>query len=1387
MRVFQPHLNTMASRKLIKLQKGGQLIELTQAPSPKPVAKPSSSSQPRQPTDPLILERTVFLQSTSVPYINKQTTRKKPNKASTELFWSSGDLLRFTSLIHRRCGRILAVHLLPPQRSPASQCQGFILFENSMSAKQLHALLNSPVQKQLDPSLTDDLQILQTLKGGLYDPSAGPPLPGFVKLWQALLPSSEDTHLSLQITQANDPSHLLPRQIVLVAQPGQKLSWQIKLQNRRTAATTIYSWTPLPLLDSPFEVKLRKDSQLATKGPKYPFDQVSNRNVVCLEPGCAVIFDVTLQIPQDCSSFQGFDTLLRFDTRSHTFKSCSISILLLSDELRRGLTDQATGDRFDEAAHQAMLSLRYRKRQIIPAFPNPRASKTHLHTPAEVDWARPLSLYPCPEEIQKSVDADSLGRSITLNPWLKGSSSYRDHMHHLLWIEEAQLSKNLREFDLIQTEIERVASYQKGENTIFLHPDDYPLCRIYVPGLAEDRPSLLQGDKIYLWITDEASFEYEGFVDIIQKDSILVIFNTSLYSDNGSKFLANVRFTHPTLQFRAQHRAIDDVILEWCFPTIDLTTSDRSWPALSSKPSRPSRPAAPPASSSKAIPERRPDFQPSQHSAQLNVKQKLCVETILNKLIPQHCPFLLRGAFGCGKTETLVVMIRELISQFPKSKILVCGPVNVPTDAFVQKLGQFITGMRGDHSLFRLNAHHRSHATVPREILAYCDYDQDKNIFNIPPLRELMAKSVIVSTCQTASSLIGIGVPQGHFTHIFIDEACQVLEPAALIPLSLADSNTVVVLTGDEQQIGPHTFSPSATQHGLRLSLLERLLLLPVYKNAALQELNQDVKNAKSSAPAPPNALPNGSRVTLRLVENYRNHPEILALSSYLFYKGTLISRMKQKQSRFSGFSWLNANQKGQASQKRAGDVPILFYTVKGRDEREPTSPSWFNLDEVLVVGKIISELTLGSTHTLQEDIIVVAPYRLHLEKMRNHLRNQGLRRVQVSSVPGVQGQERDVIILSTVRASQQLLQMDRKHNLGFISNPRMLNTALTRARSLLIIVGDPFVLATDSHWRQLLEFLDIRGAYVGPPLPHVFKTPVDRPPVADDQNERELGSSSHAASSSTPDSPSVAQPDQTIAAPPSSPLVETIEAAIVVSPDSSLSTQQEPHSTDTLKSTGIDPQAAIMEVPSTDQQDFPTTVPTTTAPGSSLGMSPLSEPFVSHLQSLSQLPLSHQSHQPPSNPHNSSVGESSQRTTRLSIEQSSSIARLYSLLRPILVTEISKFRPLQYPWRPFPLPPPFTTTFLWHCGGSPTLTLRVNEPIHPNLPSSISLEIPMLERTYTLLPSEHFFTLQLRVQPDSTTVVSSIDSFDLMVVVPQSCISHIGSTPSSALLICLR
>jgi superfamily I DNA and/or RNA helicase len=86
----------------------------------------------------------------------------------------------------------------------------------------------------------------------------------------------------------------------------------------------------------------------------------------------------------------------------------------------------------------------------------------------------------------------------------------------------------------------------------------------------------------------------------------------------------------------------------------------------------------------------------------------------------------------------------------------------------------------------------------------------------------------------------------------------------------------------------------------------------------------------------------------------------------------------------------------------------------------------------------------------------------------------------KIGTVEEFQGQEFNVIILSTVRSNKKYLASDIKYTMGFISSPRRLNVSITRAKALMIIVGNPQLLYVDRCWRSVIKYCTDKGSFVG-------------------------------------------------------------------------------------------------------------------------------------------------------------------------------------------------------------------------------------------------------------------------------------------------------------------
>ncbi|PHT78647.1 putative RNA helicase SDE3 [Capsicum annuum] len=437
-------------------------------------------------------------------------------------------------------------------------------------------------------------------------------------------------------------------------------------------------------------------------------------------------------------------------------------------------------------------------------------------------------------------------------------------------------------------------------------------------------------------------------------------------------------------------------------------------------------------------------------SCMLNKEQTSAIEKILG--CKGGAPYVIHGPPGTGKTRTLIEAVIQLHIMRKDARVLLCAPSNSAADHILEKLvSQQNIGVQ-DHEILRLNAFTRPLDDVNPSYIRFCNVEDYG--FKCPLLRDLKRYRIIISTYASASLLYAEGIKRGYFSHIFLDEAGQASEPETMVPLShLLSKETVVVLAGDPRQLGPIVFSKDAENYGLGTSYMERLFECKLYG-----DLNENY-------------------ATL-LVRNYRCHPVILHLPSEMFYGGELIPC---KEDKTSTRTW--------ADLLPNKEFPLLFIGIQGCDEREGNNPSWFNRIEASKVVEIIRDM-IDNKGLKMEDIGVITPYRQQVLKIRSALEGFDWANIKVGSVEQFQGQEREVIIISTVRSTIQHNDFDRIHYLGFLSNPRRFNVAATRARSLLVVIGNPHIICKDPYWNKLLWYCVDNGSYKGCFLPEKLEIP---------------------------------------------------------------------------------------------------------------------------------------------------------------------------------------------------------------------------------------------------------------------------------------------------------
>ena len=342
------------------------------------------------------------------------------------------------------------------------------------------------------------------------------------------------------------------------------------------------------------------------------------------------------------------------------------------------------------------------------------------------------------------------------------------------------------------------------------------------------------------------------------------------------------------------------------------------------------------------------------------------------------------------------------------------------------------------------------------------------------------------------------GLPPLSLPFVIVDEACQSVEPATLIPITASNSCRSLVLLGDPCQL-PATVK-SDPESVLTVSLMERLAAaMPAPMVNTKTDVTQmdssylddlPIKQARSlmqSYGDDQNRLVYRKRFagSLLLGIQYRMHPSIAAFSSALFYDSmlatpdflgeqrpfpTLLNNIMPCGNPNIGVRLINVG--GRCNEKRGEAnkfTRTVFSHTPSRMQEESTTYS--NEAEAVRVVALIREILKKSNPEdpfSPKSIGVVTPYSGQVQLIKNMistdpeilaLASNPTATIEVKSVDGYQGRERDVIIFSAVRSN-------RRANLGFLTDWRRLNVALTRARHALLVIGDVETLAEgDKHW----------------------------------------------------------------------------------------------------------------------------------------------------------------------------------------------------------------------------------------------------------------------------------------------------------------------------------
>ena len=440
---------------------------------------------------------------------------------------------------------------------------------------------------------------------------------------------------------------------------------------------------------------------------------------------------------------------------------------------------------------------------------------------------------------------------------------------------------------------------------------------------------------------------------------------------------------------------------------------------------------------------------------------------------------LIHGPPGTGKTMTLVEIILQLCKANSNIRILVCGPSNVSVDNVLERLSPFAQGsslnlVRIGHPARMLEAVNRhsldslcmksEQSQIIRELRSEIDTlvrklffsnqkvpDRRANLDLLSTLRKdlrarerKLTNQIIDSTAQRKtiifSTLIGAGgraLQCEQFDFVIIDESTQALESECWIAMLKAKRG--VILAGDHKQLPPTVTCPQAIEGGLERTIFDRV-----------EKINPHL---------------------IKMLQiQYRMNEVIMKLFSREFYSDALKCASCVREITLSDLN------QSLASDEEWCDSLIFIDTQYSDNPRESTietsnadsNSSKQNAKEAEIVFERVS-YALESLGINPIDIAVISPYNAQVSLISSMFQKEGLSGVEVGTVDGFQGREKEIVILSLVRSNAE-------REIGFLSDYRRLNVGVSRAKRQLIVIGDAQTLSSSPVLKRMISYIEECG-----------------------------------------------------------------------------------------------------------------------------------------------------------------------------------------------------------------------------------------------------------------------------------------------------------------------
>ena len=207
------------------------------------------------------------------------------------------------------------------------------------------------------------------------------------------------------------------------------------------------------------------------------------------------------------------------------------------------------------------------------------------------------------------------------------------------------------------------------------------------------------------------------------------------------------------------------------------------------------------------------------------------------------------------------------------------------------------------------------------------------------------------------------------------------------------------------------------------------------------------------------------------LIRNYRSHPAILSVPSSLFYANTLIPEASQTETLLPWTGWQGRR------------WPVLFACNAGIDDCEDVRGAgrgWYNMQGARKAITYAQSLLAQQLILNPSEICIMSPFQVQVSLLRNLARQARLHDLNIGPMEAFQGLESRFVILCTTRARKRFLREDEARGMGIVNERKKFNVAITRAKEGLVVLGNPWVLATDPHWLTFMNFCWRNGLWQG-------------------------------------------------------------------------------------------------------------------------------------------------------------------------------------------------------------------------------------------------------------------------------------------------------------------